>query len=59
MIFLSFSTALFADDTLVYQEISSSEDCKRFQQNLDSLSTLVKKKLGDVIQHLQEQDNQL
>jgi len=53
---LNCSCALFADDTLVYQEISSSEDCKRFQRNLDSLSTLVEK-TGDVIQHLQEQGN--
>jgi len=36
---LNCSCALFADDTLVYQKISSSEDCKRFQHNLDSLST--------------------
>jgi len=36
---LNCSCALFADDTLVYQEISLSKDYKRFQHNLDSLST--------------------
>jgi len=40
---LNCSCALFANDTIVYQEISSSEDCKRFQQNLNSLSTWAEK----------------
>jgi len=40
---LNCSCALFADDTLIYQEISSSEDYKRFQRNLDSLSTWAQK----------------
>ena len=32
------SCAWFADDTLVYQEIDSLNDCRRLQQNLDLLS---------------------
>jgi len=36
---LNYSCAPFANDTLVYQKNSSSKDCKRFQRNLDSLST--------------------
>ena len=34
---LDCSCALFADDTLVYQEICSVDDCNNFQRNLDSL----------------------
>ena len=34
---------MLADDTLVYKKIHSLNDCRKFQQNLDSLSAWSKK----------------
>jgi len=37
LLLMTYPTVLIADDTLVYQEIASFSDCRRFQRNLDSL----------------------
>ena len=34
---LDCNVSLFADDTLIYQEVTSPEEEKRFQHNIDNL----------------------